>query len=70
MGDMVKGIPERISQRIDSLLTQGLVPDDVLDILKEEGSDPLPSMRGIRLRFKEYHESMEDEGAELDSAWF
>lgn len=66
----MKDILERISQRIDSLLTQGLVPDDVLDILKEEGCDPLPSMRAIRLRFKEYHESMEAEGAELDSAWF
>ena len=66
----MKDVPEIISQRIDALLTQGLVPDDILDILKEEGCDPLPSMRAVRLRFREYHESMDAEGAELDSAWF
>ncbi len=67
---MRKDVSEEVSQQIDSLLVQRLVPEDILEILKEDGLEPLPSLRTIRQRFKGYHESQEAEAAELDSAWF
>lgn len=67
---MDKKLSEDIKNKIYDLLNQGLVANDILEILKQQGCDNLPSLSKVRSMFKEYSESKEGQAAELDSAWF
>ena len=67
---MDKKLSEDIKIKIYDLLNQGLIANDILEILKQQECDNPPSLSTVRSMFKEYAASKEGQAAELDSAWF